>query len=226
MRRDPVEAPRWRVRLAGLRAEAADDTATLESLARDGLDDSAIAWIELADQYRCLGYYDAAHASIDRALQLDPSNTEALDTQYTLALAIGDLEALHRVARAIADAEPLWHEGPEHLGRSFARSGDGATAVTYAQRAVDLAPHCHNAWTGLAEAHLVAGDFTRARDAVTRSVALEAPQAGDDISVLRAALAHDEGALEAALGLRYRHLPALPFPAFLEKLRAAARSMP
>jgi len=222
----PDEAQCWRVRIAGLRALELGDEDALVALARDGLADSVAAWAELADQYRCIGLYDAAHAAVDRALQLDPDSAEAIDTLFGIALSLGDEAVMHRTATAVAAAKPLWHQGSEHLGRSFARRCEPAPALLHARKAVELAPHCHNAWCGLGEAHLVAGDHAAAREALARSLALEAAQFGDDISVLRAAVEGNAEVLERELAERYKQLPALPFPAFVEKLRAAARSMP
>jgi hypothetical protein len=76
---------------------------------------------------------------------------------------------------------------------------------------------------GLAEAYVVAGEVARAREAAMRSIHLEAPDIGDDISILRAAVDGQPEMLERALAERYKHLPSLPFPAFIAKLREAAR---
>lgn len=222
MKSESKDKQSWRVRIAGLRAEEQGDLAALEALARDGLDDNASAWVELADRYRAVDQLAAAHASVDRALQLDPDNAGALDTMYTLALDSGDLAALEKIARALLVAKPLWHQGPEHLGRYFTRRAD-PQGLPLARRALELAPYCQNAWMGLGEALVVAGDLDAARDAAARSRSIEAPKPGDDISVLSAAVSGDAEALERALAERYRHLPALPFPDFIAKLRAAAR---
>ena len=221
---DASEARIWRVRIAGLRAEQGD-MAALEALAHDGLDDDPAAWVELADAYRSVHAYDAASAAVDRALQLDDHCAAALVTLFGLALEAGDLEALHRASVAIGIAKPLWHQGPEHLARTLARRGDPA-AVPHAQRAAGVAPYCHNAWLALADAQLVAGDLAAARSALARVQQIDPAEPGDDTTVMQAALDGTLDDLERALAARYKHLPALPFPVFVEKLRAAAASMP
>ncbi|HEU0036358.1 MAG TPA: hypothetical protein VFQ53_37355 [Kofleriaceae bacterium] len=221
---DPSEVRRWRVRIAGLRAEERGDLAALEALAADGLDDDPGAWLELANAYDSVELRDAAHAALDRALLLDPESAEALSVMFDLALAAGDAETLHKASEALAARKPDWHQGHEHLGRSFARRLDATAAVHHARKAVELAPYCHNAWLGLAEAQLAAGALDPARDALARSLQIDAAQPGDDVSIVRAALDRDTDALEAALAARYRQLPALPFPEFIARLRAAARA--
>jgi tetratricopeptide (TPR) repeat protein len=212
----------WRVRIARERA-GAGETGVLEALAREGLDDDPAAWVELADAYQRVELYDAAHAAVDHALELDPGSVDAMSTLFDLALAAGDLDAMHRWSEALAAAKPRWHQGPELLGRTYARRGEAQTALVHARRALQIAPFCHNAWMGLGEAYVIAGDLERAREAAMRSIGLEAPNIGDDISILRAAVEGNAEALDAALAARYRHLPALPFPVFVEKLREAAR---
>jgi tetratricopeptide (TPR) repeat protein len=212
----------WRVRIAGLRAKQLGDVAALEALAREGLDDDPAAWVALADEYNGVELYDAAHAAVDRALQLDPDSAGAIDTMFELALAGGDLVTLHNTSEALAAAKPLWHQGPEHLGRSFARRCEPGPALLHAKRGVELAPYCHNAWLGLGEAHLVAGDLDAARAALARSLAIDAST--EDVAILKAALDRQPDVLERALAERYQHLPALPFAAFVAKLRAAATS--
>ena len=219
------EALVWTVRIAGVRAMLGDIGA-LEAIARDGLGDNAAGWNTLGEQYLGVEAYDAAHAAIDRALELDPDSTEALAALFHCALASGDAGGLHRSAEAIAAVEPLSHRGPEHLGRSFARRGDAEAAVTHARRAAAVGPYCAIAWTAVAEAAIIARDDAAARAALARSLALEAMEPGDDISIVHAALHGTPATLEQALAARYKHLPALPFPAYVEALRDAARRHP
>jgi hypothetical protein len=144
-------------------------------------------------------------------------------TLFTLALEGGDAGAMHRASEALAAAKPLWHPGDEFLARSFARRGDGTAALDHSDRALRIAPYCHNAWIARGEALVVAGQLAQAREAAARSQALVTASPGDDLTVLAAALAGDAGALERALAARYP-VPTLPFPVFVEKLRDAASS--
>lgn len=219
---DADEVQRWRVRIASVRARHGAPAA-LDAV-RAELGDDATAWIELADAYVAVGNHEAARAAVERARRLDPDAPDALSTLFDLALAAGDGDALHRHAEAIAGARPHWHQGPEHLGRSFARRCEPAAAATHAARAVAVAPYCPKAWIALAEAHVVGDELAAARDAAARARALAPARPGDDLAVLDAALAGEPDALERALAARYRHLAALPFPAFVTRLRAAARS--
>ena len=212
----------WTVRIAGVRAQLGD-IAALEALARDGLGDNPAGWNALADEYLAVDAYDAAHAAIDRALELDPDSTEALASLFHCALAAGDAGALHRAAEALAAAAPLAHQGPEHLGRSFARRGDAEAAMAHARRGAAVGPYCANAWIGVAEAAIVTRDDAAARAALARSLALAAMEPGDDVSIVHAALHGTPAELEQALAARYEHLAAPPFPVFVEALRAAAR---
>ncbi|MDQ3338689.1 MAG: hypothetical protein M4D80_26285 [Myxococcota bacterium] len=220
-RGDEHEARIWRVRIAGLRADLGD-IAALEALAHDGLDDDPLAWVQLADSYRSVHAYDAASAAVDRALELDEHCAAAFITLFGLALEAGDLDALDRASRAIAEAKPLWHQGPEHLGRTLARRCDPA-AVAHAERGAAIAPWCHNAWLAVGEAQLVAGDLDAARAALVRVQEIDPAEPGDDTSILQAALEGKPDELERALAERYKHLASLPFPAFVEKLRATAK---
>jgi tetratricopeptide (TPR) repeat protein len=218
----PSEILLWRVRIAGVRASLGDISA-LEALARDGLDDNAPAWIELADRYLAVDLDDAASAALDRGLQLDPNSADALITMFDLALSAGDADTLHRAAEALVVAKPHWYNGTAHVARSYARRGDGEPAVTHAKRAAQLAPYSELTWIALAEACLVAGDLDGARDATQRSLEIVAAEKGDDISIVHAALFGDAVALDRALADRYGRLPALPFPKFVEALREANR---
>ena len=218
---DEHEARIWRVRIAGLRADLGD-IAALEALAHDGLDDDPRAWVELADAYRSVDAHDAASAAVDRALQLDEHCAAAFITLFGLALEAGDLDALDRASRAIADAKPLWHQGPEHLARTLARRGDPA-AVAHAERGAAIAPWCHNAWLAVGEAQLVAGNLAAAREACARVQQIDPAELGDDTTILQAALDGKPAELENALAARYKHLPTLPFPTFVDTLRATAR---
>jgi tetratricopeptide (TPR) repeat protein len=218
---DLAEARAWTVRIA-LERTHLGETNALSELAKTGLDDDPAAWVELADAYYALDQFDAAHAALDRALQLDADSANAMATLFNLALAAGDEAGLHKAAEAIAAAQPLWHQGPEHLARSHARRGEADAAVAHAKRAAQLGPYCQNAWAALCEASIVAGDFERANEALARSIAIDAATPGDDISILVAVLAKEPAALERALAERFKHLPAPPFPIFLARLRAAA----
>jgi tetratricopeptide (TPR) repeat protein len=216
----------WRVMIAQLYATERGDLSHLEALARDGLADNAAGWGQLARAYGTVRNFDAATACADRALQIDPDSEETLTIHAAIAISIGDGGLLHRLARALTDARPTDHDGYEVLARSHARRDEPSEALENGRRAIEIDPLCNNAWLALSEALVIAGDLAAAAEAAERSHAIEAAGRGDDLTILRAALARDPGALETALGLRYRHLPALPFPTFVEKLRAAARSMP
>ena len=210
----PSDKRAWRVRIASVQGVEA-----LEALARDGLDDDSAAWVALADAYHAVDAYDAASAALDRAIQLDPNSPGALSTMFDLARSAGDVEMMSRASEALAAAKPQWHQGPEHLARTYARRGEAELARTHARRAAQLAPYCQNAWIAVAEACVVGGDLDGARQATKRSLQIDAATEGDDISILHAALFGDAAALDRALAARYKHLPALPFPKFVAALR-------
>jgi tetratricopeptide (TPR) repeat protein len=212
----------WRVRVARLRAKNGE-AGVLEALAASGLDDDPVAWIELSDAYGAQRHWDAAHAALDRALELDPKCAEALVSMFTQALVSGDAGMLERAAQTLPAVKPNWHQSPEHLARMLARRGDPA-GVKHAKRAAGMAPYCHNAWLAVGESQLVAGDLDDARAALARAQQITPPEPPDAMSILGAALAGDAAGLERELAERYKHLPALPFPAFVEKLREVARA--
>ena len=220
-RGDSSDARVWQVRAAGVAAKHGN-AELLEELVAGGLADDANAWLEVGNCYMASDDYDAAGAAADRALLLDPHSGGALVMMCRLAMTMGDDDMLHRVAMAILVNKPAWHEGPEFLARSFARRLDITAALMHSARTIEMAAYCHNAWTARAEALVIAGDLASAQTCVHKSLAIHAGEPGDEVLMLAAALAGDRETLEAELMHRYRHLPALPFTAYFDQLRAIA----
>lgn len=220
---DAAQARLWRIRAAAIDG-VMGKLEGLVNLAATGLDGDPAAWVELSRAYDSAKSYDAAHAALDRALELAPASGEALSQLFFLANTAGDLGAMERAADAIAVRCPSWHQGREFRARVNARRGDGTSALRDATDAIGLAPYCPNAWTAVAEAAITLGDRARARDAVRHAERLGGVEPDDDTALVAASVARDPRALEAALAARFGHLASLPFGEFVARLRSFARS--
>jgi len=126
-------------------------------------------------------------------------------------IAMNEYDAANAAAdRALVlDAQqPLMHQGPEFLARSFARRLDATAALMHSERALAMAAYCHNAWIARAEAFAIAGDLERARAHAERSLAIHPPDAdGDDAVIVLAAVTKNRVQLDAEAAKRHKHAP-------------------
>jgi tetratricopeptide (TPR) repeat protein len=218
-RKDTRQVLLWRIREAGVAAKAGD-LARLDALVTADVDGDPAGWSEVAQVYLNLDDVGAAAAAADRALVIDSACAEALIVSWQIALQVGDLETLHRVAMALVANHPRLHQGPEMLARSFARRFDAEAALMHSERALAMARYCHNAWTARAEALAVAGDVVGAREHIERSLVMrQHDDDGSDALILAAALRKEYDQLDAEIAKRKAKAPGFAeYYAYLRKL--------
>ena len=104
-----------------------------------------------------------------------------------------------------------------YFGQLAYRAGDPQTSVEVLERALELNPSYLPTYTQLANALYASGDPTGAQDLITEALAVF--PANFSLTLLRGALHHDQGALDAALGA-YRIAARLDpdHPVLLERL--------
>lgn len=176
----------WGVRLAQAVAlhrqgNAAAALAEIESLPADAVDRRVLVY--RAALYLSVGQADSAGADLDRALETDARNGEALALKAIIAVVKNEAGAAQRLAEESIQASP--ESLAPLLARSYAAQArfDLATARASAARAVQLHPQSALAWSRLAELHLMFGEHDAALQAAQRAVAV-APDAARAQTVL------------------------------------------
>lgn len=108
--------------------------------------------------------FDAAYASFQQALELNPGSS-LVHQRYAFYLrAVGALtESVTELEGALA-LDPLSLSTLTHLGAGYAMIGQYAQAHTTLQGAIDLDPGFRPAWEAMGTVHLGCGDFAQAID--------------------------------------------------------------
>jgi len=102
--------------------------------------DCAVGHVNLAKIHAEMGREAEAAAALDRAVDLDPDNTHALDLFYLTAREAGRTQAaLDRLERMAEMRPASW--GPYRtIAQHFQREGDAEQAIAYYRRACERAP--------------------------------------------------------------------------------------
>lgn len=147
------------------------------------------------------GNYEAAIASLTRAIQLDRNDAEAYKSRAYAKTLLGDPKS------ALSDYEIAVHLTPfdaeAYEGRGYARQklGDHAGAIADYDRAITFDPSSAEAYMGRGSAYETIGDPDRALEDFTRALQID-PENGKGY-LKRANLHFDEGRWdEAIFGLR------------------------
>ena len=120
-----------------------------------------------------MGRVDEAKVDIDRALRLDPNDSQALALQTIIAIVQNDKERAFAVAKKAVEAAP--DSATAQIALSYAQQArfdlDGARASL--EKAVHLEPHNALAWARLAELQASFGELKKAFQAAQQAVDLE-----------------------------------------------------
>ena len=120
-----------------------------------------------------VGAVDEARSELQRVLQANPRNADALSLQSIMVLVQGDKDLALQLATQAVAAEP--RSASALLARSYAEQArlDLASARASMQQAVDLAPDHALAWARLAELQSSFGETTLAAASALRAAQLE-----------------------------------------------------
>jgi tetratricopeptide (TPR) repeat protein len=120
-----------------------------------------------------VGRVDGANADIERALNLNPGDSDALALQAIIALVQNQKEKALEVATRATTSAP--YSATALIALSFAQQAmfDLAGARASLQKAVELDPQNALAWARLAEIWSSSGYLDRALDAAKKAVALD-----------------------------------------------------
>jgi putative PEP-CTERM system TPR-repeat lipoprotein len=193
---DASNAPQAKLLLADyyIQFQRFDDaTAVLKPLAT-GAKPFAPAELRLAGIDRMLGRKDAAKTVLDRVIQREPTNPEALTTRSSWALQDGDVETAATSGRAATQANADSAFAQLTLGRALAKKGDNEGAIAALREATRINPGMAQAQVLLSSLYLAAGDRSQATTSAN-----EARRAAPNVPDVRLALARSSLA-EGKLG--------------------------
>jgi tetratricopeptide (TPR) repeat protein len=120
-----------------------------------------------------VGRVDEANADIERALRLEPNDSEALALQTIIAVVQNDKDKALTIAQQAVEANP--DSATARIALSYAQQArfDLQGARASVQKAVELDPANALAWARLAELHASFGDLSKALKAARQAVQLE-----------------------------------------------------
>jgi tetratricopeptide (TPR) repeat protein len=120
-----------------------------------------------------VGRVDEAEADIDRALRLNPNDSNALALQTVIAVVQNEPEQALAVAQRTVQAAP--NSATARIALSYAQQArfDLEGARVSLEKAVQLEPHNALAWARLAELHASFGDLKKALTAAQQAATLE-----------------------------------------------------
>ena len=119
-----------------------------------------------------VGRLDEAKPNIERALALDPRNSDAYSLQAVIAVVENDKDSALSLANKAVELDPA--SPTARIALSYAQQAQFKIEQARAsvQKAVDLDPQNALAWARLAELEMSAGDLNRALDAANRAAGL------------------------------------------------------
>jgi tetratricopeptide (TPR) repeat protein len=119
-----------------------------------------------------VGRLDEAKPDIDRALALDPRNSDAYSIQAVIAVVENDKDLALSLANKAVDFDPV--SPTARIALSYAQQAQFKIEQARAsvQKAVDLDPQNALAWARLAELEMSTGNVDRALDAAKRAAGL------------------------------------------------------
>jgi Tfp pilus assembly protein PilF len=119
-----------------------------------------------------VGRLDEAKPNIDRALALDPRNSDAYALQAVIAVVENDKDLALSLANKAVETDPA--SPTARIALSYAQQAQFKIeqALATVQKAVDLDPKNALAWARLAELEMSVGNLDRALDAAKRAAEL------------------------------------------------------
>lgn len=119
-----------------------------------------------------VGRLDEAKPNIDRALALDPRNSDAYSLQAVIAVVENDKDLALNLANKAVELDPA--SPMARIALSYAQQAQFKIeqALATAQKAVDLDPRNALAWARLAELEMSTGNLDRALDAANQAAGL------------------------------------------------------
>ncbi len=159
----------------GVEAQQAGDLETAEARYRKALEEDpklSAAHTSIAAVRFLEGDYAAAAAEAEAALEIDPTDSRALQIRYDAYRKLGDAEKAEEAAKALKAlgtateaAKRVFNEGVDAY-----RAGDTSAAMSKFLQAVDLDPSLVPAWLALAHLSLKQGSPGRALTTVEQAL--------------------------------------------------------
>ena len=104
----------------------------------------------------------------EKALELDPNNTIAMDWLASILMFSGDLVGAIELYTKLLTIEPLEVSALRFLGDAYALSGEIALALETYRRALNLSPDSSRLYGRIARAYLYEGNIDAARENAAR----------------------------------------------------------
>ncbi|MBC8167676.1 MAG: tetratricopeptide repeat protein [Bryobacteraceae bacterium] len=147
-----------------------------------------------------LGRYERAVAEYERAIQLEPNNSDGYRRLGNVYVSRGELDEAMRYVRRAVEAEPTFFRTWWDLGSVHFELGEYTEAANAFQQAVTLAPEESGARLPLARAYINLGRFVDAEREINKALSIqETPQALRALAKARAYQGRNQEAVPSLL---------------------------
>jgi eukaryotic-like serine/threonine-protein kinase len=124
----------------------------------------------LGDQYNLTGKYDLAVQEFGRAVQLDPSNEDALRGQADAYVKLGNPVAAEAAYKKAISLRPNYWGGYSWLGAFYYSQARYADAITQFMKVIELAPLNYRGYSNLGAMYALQGKSTEALSPLNKSI--------------------------------------------------------
>jgi tetratricopeptide (TPR) repeat protein len=130
-------------------------------------------YINRASSLLSVGRVEEAKAEIEKALSMDPNNSQAFGLQSIIAVTQNEKDKALTLAQKAVEADP--HSASARIALSYAQQAgfDLKGALDSLKEAVKFKPENALAWARLAELHMSFGELDKALNAASKVVSLD-----------------------------------------------------
>jgi Tfp pilus assembly protein PilF len=130
-------------------------------------------YINRASSLLSVGRVEEAKAEIEKALKVDPNNSQAFGLQSIIAVTQNEKEKALTLAKKAVEADP--HSASARIALSYAQQAnfDLKDSLESLKQAVQIEPENALAWARLAELYMSFGELDQALETVNKAVSLD-----------------------------------------------------
>ena len=136
-------------------------------------DNLAPVYITLGFIYSRTGKYEAAVKELERALKIEPLNSDAHRLIADAYIKLNKLSYAEETYRKAIELKPGYWDNYYRLGLFYLRTGSLDKAEKYLQKAVELSPLNYRLYRDLGTAYFLMERFQKAISAYSRSIDIE-----------------------------------------------------